>query len=112
MPTTSPTQISDILVNAQDMAVKHPETFYAPSQEELAAIKVGDCVKIEANLDFQVTGASGERFWVEVTKVNETSIVGFVANHLIWTPVHNLYHGLDVEFDFSAVMNILGKDEA
>jgi len=60
--------------NAQALSKKHPETFYAPSQEELNAITSGKYVKV---------CAANERFWVKVTKVKGYRITGTIDNELI-----------------------------
>lgn len=105
-----PIQITDILLNAQELHFNHRDTFYAPSQDELATIKPGDNVKIGAVLDYEVCGASAERFWVLVTDVTDTSITGVVNNDLIFTQSHNLKDGDHVQFDFCAVMDIMGVE--
>lgn len=61
-------------VNAQEMANKYPETFYAPTKENLDAIKTGDIVKV-------CTGE--ERFWAIVTEVNGEEIKATVDNNLV-----------------------------
>ena len=62
-------------VNAQEMAKKHPDTFEAPTKEDLDAVKVGDSVKVCAN--------QKERFWVTVTEVNNDDVIGTVDNDLV-----------------------------
>jgi hypothetical protein len=62
-------------VNAQEMMKKHPETFYAPSKEELDNIKIGDSVKVCVE--------DKERFWVTVTEIDGENITGEVDNVLI-----------------------------
>ena len=61
-------------VNAQEMAIKNPETFDAPTKEELEVIKVGDIVKVS-------TG--NERFWTIVTEINGEEIKATVNNDLV-----------------------------
>jgi molybdopterin converting factor small subunit len=105
-----PIQITDILLNAQEIHSNHPDTFYAPSQDELATIKRGDNVKIGAVLDYEVCDASAERFWVLVNDVTDTSIIGVVNNDLLFTQSHNLKDGDHVQFDFCAVMDIISAE--
>lgn len=85
-------------VDAQEMHRTYPDTFYAPSAEELAAIKVGDSVKV---------CAWDERFWVEVTGVFTHTIRGRVDNDLICTESHGLMFGDLISFHRNNVYNIL-----
>jgi len=62
-------------VDAQKMHENHPETFWAPCQEELDTIKIGDVVKICAN--------NKERFHVIVTEVNGDDMTGRVSDALV-----------------------------
>lgn len=98
-------QITDILLDAQAAAVEYPDTFQVPSLTELAAIKVGDNVKIGAELG-KGKGVGCERFWVEALFVTETTIIGAVNNSLVYTDTHKLKYGDIVEFDFNCVMSI------
>lgn len=98
--------------NAQEMAVLHPETFKAPSKEQLDKIKVGDCVKVcvkvpkdildeldkirqdiskklrqnrlrQDILTRSIILPESERFWVEITKIEDDYIEGKVSNDLV-----------------------------
>jgi hypothetical protein len=60
--------------DAQNMHLKHPSDFWAPSLEELDEIKKSDFVKICNN---------NERFWIEVTEVNGNIIKGRIDNDLV-----------------------------
>ena len=60
--------------NAQTMHKKHPDTFEAPTKEELDALKVGNIVKVSHN---------NERFWVTITAIDKDIITGKVDNVLI-----------------------------
>lgn len=55
------------LIDAQAMHRKHPTTFWVPSKRQLAAVKVGDHVKVAAR---------GVRFWVKVDKVTKGGYCG------------------------------------
>lgn len=105
---TTPIQIADIVWNAQEKHLDNPDTFYAPSQDDLSTIKPGDNVKIGVEINsIEVGGASAERFWVLVIDVTDTSIIGTVNNDLIYSHFHRLNNGDLVQFDFSAVMDII-----
>lgn len=60
--------------NAQKMKQQHPQTFYAPDDLELAALKPGDQVKVCTD---------NERFWTEVISVVDGIITSRVDNDLI-----------------------------
>lgn len=60
--------------DAQRLARKYPDSFYAPTQDELNEIKPGDFIKV---------CASKERFWIEVSSVENERIEGKVANDLL-----------------------------
>jgi hypothetical protein len=60
--------------DAQDMHLRSPATFWAPSLKELDRIKKGKFIKISHN---------NERFFVEVSEVNGNIIKGRIDNDLI-----------------------------
>lgn len=61
-------------VNAQLMHVLHSSTFDIPSKTALQALKAGDQVKVCVNR---------ERFWVLVTEVTGSIVMGKVDNDLV-----------------------------
>lgn len=74
--------------NAQEMAKLYPDTFEAPSKEDLDKLQIEDfvkvCIKIpqkaqESNIIFP----ESERFWVEITKIEDDYIEGKVSNDLV-----------------------------
>jgi len=62
------------MVNAQRLARLYPETFEAPSYEELSTLKVNDGVKVCMN---------NERFWVLIKSIKGKTITGAVDNYLV-----------------------------
>ena len=84
-------------VNAQEMATKHPETFEAPTTEELDNIFVGDTVKVSV---------LGERFWCEVVEVNSEVIKARVDNDLIFTDEHGIRYMDIIQFEKKNVYSI------
>ena len=64
-------------LDAQEQAREHPATFYAPDQETLANLKKKDFVKV---------CYIAERFWVQITKIQNDTITGRVANMLLFAP--------------------------
>lgn len=79
-----------MFIDAQEMARMHPDTFGAPSADELGRIDVGDSVKVCAD--------NVERFWVTVTELNGDCLAGIVDNNLICTDQHGLKFGDIVKF--------------
>jgi len=65
------TDITNWLSDAQEMHTQHPDTFWAPSTEELDAIKPDMHVKICDN---------EQRFWCTVKSTSGAHVVGVVAD--------------------------------
>lgn len=82
-------------IDAQEAHRANPDEFWAPSQEELDSLKAGDLVKIcnEHNSE-EIFG--GERFWVQITKINGSQLFGLVANMLLFS---DLEMGQAIVFD-------------
>lgn len=80
--TENPKLFTNVELNdAQKLAKKHPNTFEAPTQEQLNSIEIGDTVKI----------CDGEeRFWTIVKELKEDHIVAEVNNKLIGDQEYNL----------------------
>ena len=76
-----------IFTNAQKMAHLHPATFYAPSKEELNALKVDSIVKVCHDFHRStINNMSSERFWATITKIHTNGkITAIVNNDLINT---------------------------
>ena len=81
-------------IDAQKMAVKYPESFYALSLATLDTIKKGSIVKV---------AVEGERFWVKVTSVKGNKITGKVDNFLVFV---DLEVGEKIEFEKRHVYDI------
>jgi hypothetical protein len=90
-------------INAQEMHLRHPDTFDAPSYTELAAIRPGDSVKVCAGY---------ERFWVTVTEATESALTGTVDNDLIYTNDHGLSYGDTISFPRGYAYAIMTESEA
>jgi hypothetical protein len=89
-----------MFTDAQQMAIDHPDTFDAPSYEDLIEIRIGDNMKV-------CTG--NERFWVMVTKVVHGEITGTVNNVLGGTVDHGLVHMDEVTFTHNNVYAIINE---
>ena len=92
--------MTNTFTDAQLMAVRHPDTFEAPTLEELSRIAVGDYVKICA--------MDRERFWVQVTGIEGELLTGEVNNQLLMTDFHGLRCGDTVVFERRHVYQVEG----
>lgn len=88
-------------VNAQEMHRAHPDTFWAPSADDLSQIKVGDIVKVCAN--------QCERFWTIVTGIDGDMITAIVNNDLIYTNKHGLRCDDKIQFHRDCVYQVFDK---
>lgn len=89
------------LINAREMAIKHPSTFNAPCEDCLNDINEGDYVKI---------CPGEERFWCNVIRVDKDnrSITASVSNRLIY---YDLPVGTVLEIGFDNVYDILKPED-
>jgi len=83
------------LIDAQEMAQNHPDTFEAPTTEELNQIKEGSSVKISNG---------EERFWTLVTKVSGDKVTAAVDNQLLGEYGYDL--GDEIEFEKRHIYSI------
>jgi hypothetical protein len=90
-------------VDAQQMQLDHPKTFYAPLKTELDEIKINDHVKICV----QKENEKGEPFWVKVQKIEGETITGFIDNNLVLTHLHGLKSDDVITFEKKNIYNIL-----
>lgn len=90
-------------IDAQKMAKKHPKTFFAPTKQELAALKKGDIVKVCPGM---------ERFWVEIIEIDKQKVKGIVDNNLIFSNVHGLKLNSIVHFEKKHIYDIYEEDKA
>ncbi|MFZ6727484.1 hypothetical protein ACO0K2_18490 [Undibacterium sp. MH2W] len=84
--------------DAQELSKLYPETFEAPSQDELASVREGSLVKICAN--------DVERFWVIVKNVDGDKLQGTVDNELSHGEVHHLKCDDVVSFELRHIYQI------
>lgn len=91
----------DNFVNAQEMHQKHPDTFWAPSSEQLANLKPNDSIKV----CYHPEDSMGERFWVTISSINDNLITGYVDNHLLLDDGIN--YGDEITFDKNNVYDII-----
>ena len=117
------------LIDAVERHRESPLTFEVPSEKELAAIKVGDFVRIGATFDIthRIAGivdppirllweakigpqaarnTDAERFWVEVVAVSPTTLRGVVNNDLVYTAHHGLTCDAEVTFERRNILSI------
>jgi len=85
-------------VNAQEMMEQNPNTFEAPTLDELNNIQLNDFVKVSIG---------GERFWVCVGKlITDEIIEGVVNNDLLCTDVHGIECDDKIIFNKSNIFSI------
>lgn len=70
----------DNWVDAQEMHRNNPNTFYAPSEEEINNIEKGFTVKISNGQ---------ERFWNEVVEINNNHLLVKIDNQLVGNKGYN-----------------------
>lgn len=92
--------MSYLIINAQEMAMKHPDTFNAPKLEALNAIEPGDFVKICVEED-----GVGERFWLKVIGRDHVFVTGFINNHL--AIIKSLKFGEELKVKLTDIYQIL-----
>ena len=85
--------------DVQKLAKDSSGEFSAPGASTLAAIKVGNLVRVRH---------SDERFWVQITQVDSKRLVGRVANNVVRAP---FYIGDEVEFEKRHVLVLRGPSE-
>lgn len=73
-----------IFVNAQQMQRNYPDTFEAPTQDELDNLKAGDYVKVSAG---------DEKFWCFIKAFEGDDIIAEINNDLVRTDRHGLSCG-------------------
>ena len=83
---------------------KHPDMFDVPSSSALSSLKVGDCVKLifeplkaDANL-------TGERMWVQLTRVPPVGWRGRLDNVPVF--IKGLHMGALIEFESRHVADV------
>jgi hypothetical protein len=93
------------LIDAQQRAAEHPDTFKVPSATELDKIAVSSVVKIGVEFELLPNGCNGERFWVRVRRVGGAVLQGVVVDDLVFH-LNNLGMGSFINFERRNVMAI------
>lgn len=71
------------LENIPEKHRQYPDTFEKPSEEDLAALKVGDTVKLIfcPTPEYEEEAeCGGERMWVQITGIRNDSLTGTLDN--------------------------------
>lgn len=89
-------------INGVDMNRQYPDTFQIPSDEDKAAIKVGDFVKIGITSE-----SGGERFWGEVLEVSQHGVTVRVDNDLITEGLNFNYNDVLRNLSTQYILDIL-----
>jgi uncharacterized protein YegJ (DUF2314 family) len=91
------------LSNGVLMNAEHPDTFEIPTEEEKAAVAVGDFVK----LIFRQGGAMSERMWVQVTHIDGDKMRGRLDNMPI--NIESLSYNDEVLFGTEHITSLLDR---
>jgi TusA-related sulfurtransferase len=86
--------------DAQALRLLHPETFDAPSYEDLQKLKKGDIVKV---------CVEGERFWSTIKEIHEddaNTVVAIVDNDLVRTHLHGIKYKDELSFHKNNIYSI------
>lgn len=85
------------IADPRPIAAGAPYTFFLPSAAEIAAIGVGDLVKLMFEYEHQTEKWGGERMWVKVGGYEGERLWGSLANEPD-EPTSFLRHGEKIEF--------------
>ena len=82
------------IMDPRPVAVTAPYTFFLPHEVDLAALRVGDMVKITFEWEEPVVEYSAERMWVTIMQLDGEILMGVLeTNHprkIACTPAHPL----------------------
>lgn len=92
--------------SAQLLARLHPESFDAPTAEQLEQIGPGTWVKVSVAFPENEKGMDGERFWVRVTERHGDRLIGRVDNELVATRDHGIARNDRLELSLEHVYDI------
>jgi hypothetical protein len=86
---------------------EHPDTFWLPSQDEIATLEPGDMVKLmfecRGKRTYGKDGLAAERMWVKITKIEGEKFVGELMNYpIVWG---NLWPGDTVKFQRNHIID-------
>lgn len=99
---TDTTNLPYTLGSGIEMNALYPDSFWIPSPEEKAALKVGDFVKL---MFFPVDGPGGERMWVQITSIHGDQLTGTLSNNPVC--IEGLEYDDEVAFHLDHVINFM-----
>lgn len=85
------------LTNALERHQANPDTFHLP--DDVDRLERGWFAKIGLEFDLTEEKVDAERFWVEALHIGPTSIIGSVANHLLYADEHGYDYGDHITFE-------------
>ncbi len=96
------------LIDGRERHRQNPDTFEIPSDATVAALRVGDHVKVGA-LTPGAGRVEAERFWVQLTSIRDdrTVFVGWIDNLLTFTEQHGLDYEDEVQFEARHILATL-----
>jgi hypothetical protein len=85
---------------------QYPTDFPIPSETEKSVLQIGD--KVEVGLEDYPTEhpIKSERFWVELTAINESQLTGTVIDDLVFAKDHGVDDGDTLSFERRHVLDI------
>ncbi|WP_315763553.1 immunity protein Imm33 domain-containing protein [Sphingomonas sp. Y38-1Y] len=93
------------LADPRPIAESAPYTYFLPNDAQIAAVGVGDHVKLVFDYDGPVEDFDAERMWVTVSAVTGSTLTGTLANHP-GEPNAPVKYGDVVTFDRALLIDI------
>lgn len=93
------------LLDPRPIAANAPYTFFLPSAAEVAAVSVGDLVKLTFEYVHETEKWAAERMWVTVERAEAGGFVGRLENHPD-EPTSTLKLGEQVHFERHHILSI------
>lgn len=89
-----------------------PDTFWVPSDEEVATLQPGDVVRLiwgARGMTHGLYGCRGERMWVKITKIDGGKFEGTLSNSpAVW---NHLHYGDKVKFARKHIIDFDYRDD-
>jgi hypothetical protein len=96
------------LVNGEERRREAPYTYFLPHSDQIAALRVGDMVKLLFEYDGEVEAYGGERMWVTVDQIDGSDFEG----RLLSEPCEShITTGALVQFNAGDILDYRYSDE-
>lgn len=95
--------------NAQEMSLENPDTFDAPTAEEIANLTVGSFVKVCINnVDPEPDQFGAERLWTEITEIDGDEITATLDSFPV---VVDLESGDTINFKTHHIYDVFDEEK-